>query len=446
MRNGDRLLNNLYFTSQSTTKKTPPMTQRKSTKKSILRIEYLGIKNYRSLKDIELKKITPLTVFLGPNGSGKSTIFDVFAFLSECFSLDLRKAWDKRGRFRELRSREAEGPIVIELKYREKIRQPIITYHLAIDEKSKGPYVAEEWLQWREEETNKTFRFLDFKEGSGRVVTGEMPEEKNEETYEQLASPEMLAVNTLGQFAKHPRVSALRQFITGWYLSYLSADNTRGIPEAGPQERLSATGDNLPNVIQYLKEQHSDRLENILETLSRRVPRLEKVEAEMMRDGRLLLQIKDAPFAEPIMAKFASDGTLKMLAYLTVLYDPEPPKLVGIEEPENHLHPRLLPELTEECRNASANTQLMVTTHSPFFVNGLKPEELWVLYRDENGYTQAKRTADMQGVPEFMEEGALLGELWMEDYFDVGNPLINSGGSKLTFSRCGKYRSRNQVF
>jgi predicted ATPase len=446
MRNGDRLLNNLYFTSQSTTKKTPPMTQRKSTKKSILRIEYLGIKNYRSLKDIELKNITPLTVFLGPNGSGKSTIFDVFAFLSECFSLDLRKAWDKRGRFRELRSREAEGPIVIELKYREKIRQPIITYHLAIDEKSKGPYVAEEWLQWREEKTNKTFRFLDFKEGSGRVVVGEMPEEKNEETYEQLASPEMLAVNTLGQFAKHPRVSALRQFITGWYLSYLSADNTRGIPEAGPQERLSATGDNLPNVIQYLKEQHSDRLENILETLSRRVPRLEKVEAEMMRDGRLLLQIKDAPFAEPIMAKFASDGTLKMLAYLTVLYDPEPPKLVGIEEPENHLHPRLLPELTEECRNASANTQLMVTTHSPFFVNGLKPEELWVLYRDENGYTQAKRTADMQGVPEFMEEGALLGELWMEDYFDVGNPLINSGGSKLTFSRCGKYRSRNQVF
>jgi predicted ATPase len=446
MRNGDRLLNNLYFTSQSTTKKTPPMTQRKSTKKSILRIEYLGIKNYRSLKDIELKNITPLTVFLGPNGSGKSTIFDVFAFLSECFSLDLRKAWDKRGRFRELRSREAEGPIVIELKYREKIRQPIITYHLAIDEGSKGPYVAEEWLQWREEKTNKTFRFLDFKEGSGRVVTGEMPEEKNEETYEQLTSPEMLAVNTLGQFAKHPRVSALRQFITGWYLSYLSADNTRGIPEAGPQERLSATGDNLPNVIQYLKEQHSDRLENILETLSRRVPRLEKVEAEMMRDGRLLLQIKDAPFAEPIMAKFASDGTLKMLAYLTVLYDPEPPKLVGIEEPENHLHPRLLPELTEECRNASANTQLMVTTHSPFFVNGLKPEELWVLYRDENGYTQAKRTADMQGVPEFMEEGALLGELWMEDYFDVGNPLINSGGSKLTFSRCGKYRSRNQVF
>ncbi|MEB3294448.1 MAG: hypothetical protein VKJ24_14930 [Synechococcales bacterium] len=84
----------------------------------------------------------------------------------------------------------------------------------------------------------------------------------------------------------------------------LSADNTRGTPEAGPQERLSATGDNLPNVIQYLKEQHPDHLETILHSLSSRIPRLEKVEAEMMIDGRLLLQIKDAPFDRPVLAKF----------------------------------------------------------------------------------------------------------------------------------------------
>ena len=406
------------------------MTQKKPTAIAVPRIEYLRVKNYRALLDLELKKITPLTVFLGPNGSGKSTIFDVFAFLSECFSAGLRKAWDKRGRFRELHSRGADGPIVIELKYRENPNQPIITYHLAIDERPKGPYVAEEWLQWRRGERGQPFRFLDFKEGAGKVITGNMPDEKDERIDEQLASPEMLAVNTLGQFAKHPRVSALRRFITGWYLSYLTADSTRGVPEAGPQERLSPTGDNLPNVIQYLKEQHSERLDLILQTLSKRVPKLEKVEAEMMPDGRLLLQIKDAPFNKPILAKFASDGTLKMLAYLTVLYDPDTPQLVGIEEPENHLHPLLLPQLAEECRSASANTQLMVTTHSPFFVNGLRPQEVWVLYRDDKGYTKAHNTANMQGVKEFIDNGALLGDLWMEDYFDVGNPLVNAGGPK----------------
>ncbi|MFZ5453250.1 MAG: AAA family ATPase [Thermodesulfobacteriota bacterium] len=406
------------------------MATQKYQKKSVPRIEYLRVKNYRALHDLELKNITPLTVFLGPNGSGKSTIFDVFAFLSECFSVGLRKAWDKRGRFKELRTRGAEGPIVIELKYREEPQSPLITYHLAIGEKPKGPYVAEEWLQWRRKWPGKPFRFLNFQEGTGKVVTGEMPDEQDERMEERLDSPELIAVNTLGQFAKHPRVSALRRFITGWYLSYLTAEDPRGTPEAGPQERLSATGDNLPNVIQYLKEQHSDRLDHILKILSERVPRLEKVEADMMPDGRLLLQIKDAPFDRPILAKFASDGTLKMLAYLILLYDPDPPQLIGIEEPENYLHPRLLPELSEECRNVTERTQLMVTTHSPFLVNGLRSKELWVLYRNEKGYTKAGRAYDMPNIQEFMESGAKLGHLWMEGYFDVGDPLIASGGPK----------------
>jgi len=405
------------------------------TSLSIPRIEYLRVKNYRALCDLELKGLTPLTVFLGPNGSGKSTVFDVFAFLSECFTSGLRKAWDKRGRFKELRSRGAEGPIVIELKYREQKKSPIITYHLAIDERIKGPFVYEEWLQWRRGQKGKPFKFLDFREGKGKVISGEVPDEQGDRIDEQLDSPEMIAANTLGQFAKHPRVSALRRFITGWYLSYLNADSTRGIAEAGPQERLSSMGDNLPNVIQYLKEQHEGRLADILRILTQRVPRLEKVDAEIMQDGRLLLQIKDAPFDRPVMAKFASDGTLKMLSYLTLLYDPEPPQLIGIEEPENYLHPRLLPELAEECRKAAARSQLLVTTHSPFFVNGLQPDELWILYRNEKGYTQARKAADMNGVRDFMSEGAQLGHLWMEGYFDAGDPLTNSGDIKVRLVR-----------
>lgn len=407
------------------------MTNNNPRSQAIPRIEYLRVKNYRALKDLELKEITPLTVFLGPNGSGKSTLFDVFAFLSECFISGLRRAWDKRGRFKELRTRGEEGSILFELKYREKPGTPIITYHLSIDEKGKGPYVAEEWLQWRRGSKGQPFKFLDFQQGRGRVVSGELPYEQDERIDEQLDSPEMLAVNTLGQFAKHPRVSALRRFITGWYLSYLSADTTRGLPESGPQERLNSIGDNLPNVIQYLKEQRPDRLDQILRTLSERVPRLEKVEAEPMLDGRLLLQIKDAPFERPVLAKFASDGTLKMLAYLTLLYDPDPPQLIGIEEPENQLHPRLLPELAEECRKAADRSQLLITTHSPYFVNGLRAKELWVLYRDEKGFTQTHRAYDMPGINDFMENGAQLGQLWMEGLFDVGDPLTNAGGPQI---------------
>ncbi len=402
------------------------------------RIEYLKVENYRALRNLELKDLTPLTVLLGPNGSGKSTVFDVFAFLSECFGVGLRKAWDKRGRFKELRSRDAEGPIIFEVKYREKKDTPLITYHLEIQEDNKGPFVAREWLQWKRASRGRPFKFLDFSNGEGAVVTGDMPDAEDMRTSERLDSRELLAVNTLGQLAKHPRVGALRRFINGWYLSYLTADNTRGTPEAGPQERLSTMGDNLPNVIQYLKEQHPSRLQHILKQLTRRVPKLEKVDADVMPDGRLLLQVKDAPFSKPVMAKFSSDGTLKMLAYLTLLHDPEPPQLIGIEEPENQLHPRLLPELAEECRVAASASQLMVTTHSPFFVNALRPDEVWVLYRGDDGYTRARRAADMHGIKEFVENGAMLGQLWMEGQFDAGDPLSNAGGLRRSISKADK--------
>ena len=394
------------------------------------RIEHLRVENYRALRSVEFRDITPFTVLLGPNGSGKSTVFDVFNFLSECFQYGLRHAWDRRGRAKELRTRGGSGPVTIELKYREKPKQPIITYHLAIDEASKGPYVAEEWLQWRRGTRGRPFRFLEYRQGQGRAVSGDMPDEQDRRVETPLRSPDLIAVNTLGQFAEHPRVAALREFITDWYVSYLSIEDTRGQPEAGPQERLSKTGDNLPNVVQYLKEQHPGRLDRIFHTLRQRVPRLDRVVADAMPDGRLLLQIKDAPFERPVLSRFASDGTLKMLAYLVVLLDPEPARFIGVEEPENFLHPRLLPELAEECRAASERSQLLVTTHSPFFVNNARPDEVRVLYRDENGYTQTIGASDLRGVNEFVEAGASMGHLWLEGRFGVGDPLVNAGAPR----------------
>lgn len=405
------------------------MTTKKGARRTAAgppRIEYLKVQNFRALRDVEFKDLTPLTVLLGPNGSGKSTVFDVFAFLAECFESGLRRAWDKRGRAKELRSRGSDGPVSIEIKYRES-GYPLITYHLAVDETAKGPVVVEEWLRWKRGAHGQPFRFLDYKNGQGKAISGELPDQQDQRVDVPLNSADLLAVNALGQFEQHPRVAALRDFITGWHVSYLSADSARGQPEAGPQERLSRSGDNLANVIQYLGEQHPERLEHVFDVLQKRVPRIERVLAETMADGRLLLQIKDAPFAHPVMAKFASDGTLKMLAYLVMLHDPSPPPFIGIEEPENFLHPRLLPELAEECRAATARTQLLATTHSPFFLNALRPDEVRVLWRDDQGFTQTQRVSDIEGVPEFVGEGALLGHLWMEGHLGVGDPLVNQG-------------------
>ena len=392
------------------------------------RTERLKVQNFRALRDIEFKNLAPLTVLLGPNGSGKSTVFDVFAFLAECFESGLRRAWEKRGRARELKSREAEGPILIEITYREQPDSPLMTYHLEVNEKSNRPIVVREWLRWRRQRRyGSPFKFLDYTEGIGQVISGELPAIQDKRIDVPLSAPDALAVNTLGQLAENPRIVALRNFIMGWHVSYLSAEDARGQPEAGPQEQLSKTGDNLANVIQYLSEEHPERLELIFQRLRERVPKIENVTADPMPDGRLLLQIKDAPFSKPVMARFASDGTLKMLAYLMLLNDPVPPPFIGIEEPENFLHPRLLHGLAEECRQATEATQILVTTHSPFFLNALRPREVRVLWRDESGYTKCRALDQDSQVQAFMDAGAQLGDLWMEGYFGVGDPLVRGG-------------------
>lgn len=398
------------------------------------RIVAMEIKNFRALKHIRLSDLTPMTVLLGPNGSGKSTVFDALSFLSECFRFGLRHAWDKRGRARELVSRGQTGPVEISIKYKEQ-GYSIVTYHIEVTEERGAPVVAREWLSWRRKNHGQPFRFLDYERGHGRVISGDSPEEDDQRIEMPLSSPDLLAVNTLGQLSDHPRVAALRNFITDWHISHLSVEESRAQPETGPQERISRSGNNVANVVQYLQEQHPDRLEMIFRKLQRRVPKLERVIAEVMQDGRLLLQIKDFPFDRPVLAKFASDGTLKMLAYLLLLHDPRPPRFIGIEEPENFLHPRLLAGLAEECQQATERAQVFATTHSPYFINGMDPSFVWTLFREEDGFTRALRASDVAGVFKFLEQGAALGDLWMEGHLGAGDPNVNGGAAMPTVAR-----------
>jgi predicted ATPase len=391
------------------------------------RIEQVTIGNFRSLQRVDFRAITPLTVLLGANGSGKSTFFDVFAFLSDCFSEGLRRAVDKRGKFSDLRSRGQTGPITFEVAYREGgwiegSRPGLVRYHLEIDEMDGRPVVASEWMHWKRGSWGKPFRFLDYRYGQGSVISGALPEQDDTKIDLPLAAPDVLAVSTLGQLADNPRVKSLRDFIVGWHLSYLSTSDTRVVPEAGPQEHLSRNGGNLANVIQFLSERHPEVLDRIFSILRRRIPKLESVSPVSLPTGHLLLTVKDAPFEEGVQARYVSDGTLKMLAYLIQLHDPAPPPFLGIEEPENFLHPKLLHELAEECEMASRKMQMVVTTHSPFFINALVPAQVWALRRNDFGYTEAIRASAMAGVAEQMGQGAKLGQLWLEGYFEAGNP------------------------
>ena len=374
------------------------MTRRAATSSAPARIEYLKVRNFRALRDVEFKDLTPLTVLLGPNGSGKSTVFDVFAFLAECFELGLRRAWDKRGRSKELKTRGGDGPVTIEIKYREP-GFPLITYHLAVDERAGAPMVVEEWLRWKRGSHGQPFRFLDYREGQGRAVSGELPDLEDQRVDTPLKSADLLAVNALGQFAEHPRVAALRDFITGWYVSYLSADSARGQPEAGPQDRLSRSGDNLANVIQFSGRAASAAAGADLccaatagaahrERLVRNHARWPAVASDQ---GRAVLPSGAGPLR---LRRHLEDAGLPGDAQRSLAAPLHRHRGAGELPPSTPAA-----ELAEECRAAIAQTQLLVTTHSPFFLNGLRPEEVRVLWRDAAGLHPGPASQRSSGRP-----------------------------------------------
>ena len=327
-------------------------------KAPLARIDGLYIENFRALRKVDLDDLTPLTVMIGPNGSGKSTVFDALGFLSDCFRLGLRDAWQERGRAGEIKTRGEHGPVKISLSYRERPGAERILYVVMIDERDGNPVISSERLLAFPRPDDKEFLVLHNIRGRGKIVTDD-PSGGGYQTKDlHLRSPDLIAVSALGQLADHPRIAALRDFISDWHVSRLSIADARIPPIAGPQERLSPTGANLANVIQYLCERHPARWREIVQRLSQRVPQLETVSVEEIVGGRLALQLKDLTFEAPIQARYVSDGTLKLLTCLVMLYDPKPPRLIALEEPENYVHPRLAQMLGEDCRVACGRSQV----------------------------------------------------------------------------------------
>ncbi len=110
----------------------------------------------------------------------------------------------------------------------------------------------------------------------------------------------------------------------------------------------------------------------------------------------------------------ASFGTVRILALLAVLYDPDPPLLTCIEEVDHGLHPYVFDRLVERLHEASQRTQLLIATHSPALVNRLQPEELLVCERAPDGSTRLPAIpSDSIRAKELAVDGRMgLGELW----------------------------------
>ncbi|SNC75953.1 Predicted ATPase [Hymenobacter gelipurpurascens] len=399
------------------------------------RLTYLRIKNYRALRDVELRDLTPLTVFIGPNGSGKSTVLDALAFLAEAVSGNLQQAWQDRNRFAGMRTRASEGPIEFEVGLNSELGN--IRYYLHIDGDDNKLTVPEEGFYLPDGRIfgeGKLFKtFTSDKEGFTGLTSDIVFSDHDEEGREKPSFNKRMYlgardISVLGYaFAYNLKISpyahAIKNLIETYRYIHLTDDHLKGYSDAGPREKLSANGDNLPNVLYYLHTKHPEALARITAQLRRWVPGLADIVTEITSDERLLLRFKDASFEKPLPAQYMSEGTMRLAALLTLLYEPNATGLLGLEEPENELHPRLLPRLAEELIKVTETRQLLVATHSPFLLDALEPEQVWILDRGADGYTQATRTADIPQVKELVEDGSPLGYLWTSNFFRLGDPL-----------------------
>lgn len=397
-----------------------------------MQIEAIRLKNFRAFQDVTLKDIPRFCVLVGANGTGKSTLFSVFAFLRDAMTTNLTAALGRLGGSRglqEVRSRGTTGPIEIEIKLRTVLankRSQLITYELHINELNGRPAVAREILKYRRGSSGQPWHFLDFSNGTGEAVTNELDSVTDEKELKReqqtLKSPDILAIKGLAQFERFPAVVALGNLIENWHLSDFHISGARREAEAGYAEHLSREGKNLSLVVEYLHKHHAQAFQTILSRLQVRVPGVTKVESKTTEEGRVLLKFQDGAFEDPFLARYVSDGTIKMLAYLVLLFDPTPHPLLCVEEPENQLYPSLLWDLAEEFRAyAVRGGQVFVTTHSPDFLNAVGLDEVfWLVKRD--GYTRVQRARDDEQLKAYMSEGDQMGYLWKQGLFEGANP------------------------
>jgi len=390
-----------------------------------MQIESIEIRNYRLFRATELRNLPRLAIVVGANGSGKSTLFDVFSFLKDALTQNVQTAVARRGGFRELVSRGETGPIAIVVKFRESGGK-LATYQLEIAEHEGRPVVHREVLKFRRGQYGQPWHFVDFSRGRGSAITNEsaygqegVKEERKEHV---LDDPSVLAIKGLGQFKEFRVVAEFRGLIENWHVSDFHISDARPSAEAGYAEHLSTRGDNIAQVAQYLYEHHRDRFDRVLRVMSERVPGVSKVEAKETEDGRLVLRFQDGSFKDPFIARYVSDGTIKMFAYLVLLYDPKPHPLLAVEEPENQLYPELLHELVEEFRDyARRGGQVFVSTHSPEFLNGAQLDEIYWLV-NQDGFTTVRRASEIELLRNLVAAGDLPGALWKQGLFEGAGP------------------------
>lgn len=403
-----------------------------------MRITDLAIFNYKSLRAVTMTP-QPLSVIVGANASGKSNFADAIDFIAEVYQHGLEVAVERKGGYENIafrRQRRSRAPVEIQLAV--ELSADDLTYLLGIETKNEVriehsfAFVARESSIRAAFVVNREHLLISEKrrdiwqnttdiERLNQNINIKVPEERQlheaihngsssieglsstdsillrilNDTFET-ASPAELFVSSLGQILTGIRI--LIRAMGNVRVFQISPSNSRNSGVPTPQPELERLGGNLPAVIDSMRKNNPAEWDLVMGAMRGIMPDISDIEVNYTSSKRLGLFFREEGVGRPWSVEQVSDGTIRTLALLVAIFDPTSTALV-LEEPENSVHPWVIRRILDACRQASAKKPIILTTHSPIVINAVRPEEVWVIWREKG----ESRLAELSKLdPEFL--------------------------------------------
>ncbi len=380
----------------------------------MIRIDRLHVENFKSIKSLDLE-LGPLNVLVGPNNAGKSNILDCFGFLGD-FVRDPDQAFQARGGLRRV-VRNGDSAQAIGMRFcgtwfqdRKGGKKKISEMQFEYEVKFLG-HVSVSFILDREKLSlrNSGEVLLDggaTGEGSAQsqyVVIGGIHHQSRNPGQSILAG---LRYPTSGA---HPLLIEFAQEINNWQTYSIIPLHAREPNEARLGLLMSPHGENLAQVLHSIFSEYPEIFKQIEELVQAAFPGVTALRSPLTTSGKTLVGTTEQ--SHQFLSGSLSEGTLRFLGVLATVYSPESSCVICIEEPENAIHPRALQLLVDILRSRTERHQFVLTTHSPYLVDLVRPEELTVVEKTITKGTVAKRASKIRGTKEAIKSLGL-GELW----------------------------------
>jgi len=319
------------------------------------RITNIQIRNFKSIGQANVD-LRPFTILVGPNGAGKSNFINVIPFVQECLSGTVELALKNRGGIGAVRRRSGGHPTHIGIRLDMELEpglNALYSFEIAAKPKERFRIAREKCAVQKIMAFSNSFELVD-----GDWKTS-IPGIRPKVTSDRLA---LTLLSGTEQFRP------VYDFLTGMRLYSIVPDRLRELQEPDSGDSLKPDGGNAAAVLKRLADiENGRRYDRVCRLLSTIVEGVEKVEYHSVGQMETLRFRQDVGLKNPW--KFEglnmSDGTLRVLGLLLAVYQPGEHSVVAIEEPEATVHPAAAETLVEVFLDASAEKQILVTTHSP---------------------------------------------------------------------------------